>query len=83
MQVARIDPPSFMGVIAPIPVRYRLDLNQRELATLQRAYEIREAVRDRIAKELGTAAFESSVWYTLDIDTLIDDVPTWSEYDID
>ena len=63
--------------------RHYLRLNKQELATLERAVAIREEVRDRLSKELGLHTFEGSDYYTLTVDNLIDNDPSWDNLDID
>ena len=82
MKTTTTKPDVFFGVQMGSPIT-SIDLNQRELATLRRASEIREQVRDRIDELMGTAEFESSRWYCLRIDDLLDEdgaVLSASEY---
>ena len=72
MKTTTSKPAVFFGVQMGSPIT-SIDLNQRELATLRRAAEIREQVRDRIEGLMGPAGFESSRWYCLRIDDLLDE----------
>ena len=64
---------SFLGVDSGLPDKRQVTLNQRELATVRKAVAIVEEVRDRMRDDMGTPAFEKSLWYVLDAHDLADE----------
>ena len=69
------------------PDRKIIRLNKQEMATIRRAINIREEVRDRLRDEMGWERFEDSDLYTLSVDEIVDEgdgqivfeevFPTW------
>ena len=73
MQTTRVPAISFFGVSSGLPDTMKVNLNQRELATVNKAVAIVEEVRDRMQTSMGTPAFEESLWYVLDAHDLADE----------
>ncbi len=73
MQTLNQPAPSFFGEASGLPDKKTVKLNQRELATVQKAVAIVEEVRDRMRLSMGTAAFEGSLWYVLNVHDLADE----------
>ena len=73
MQTKRSPSPTFFGVSSGLPDKMGVALNQRELATINKAVAITEEVRDRMRESMGTPAFEESLWYVLDAHDLADE----------
>jgi hypothetical protein len=72
MQVTVQLAPTILGVILGPDIK-TLRLNQKEMATLQRASDIIEQVRDRLNDEMGTQIFEMSAYYTIRVDEILYD----------
>ncbi len=80
MQIAKIPGPHMLGM-ALGPDTWQLQLNQREIATLKRAFEIQEEARDRLREAMGWESFEASALYTLDVEDLLDTPVINFDYD--
>ena len=82
MQTTRVPAISFFGVSSGLPDTMKVTLNQRELATIKKAVAIVEEVRDRMRDSMGTADFEESLWYVLDVHDLADEdgVISWDKW---
>lgn len=80
MQIVKIPGPHMLGM-ALGPDTWQLQLNQREIATLKRAVEINEEVRDRLREAMGWESFEGSDLYVLDVEDLLDTPVINFDYD--
>ena len=71
MQVVKISAPTILGLVVG-PDHLQLRLNQKEIAALQRAIDIREEARDRLRDGMGDEEYEMSNLYVLHCDDLVD-----------
>ena len=71
MQITLEKATEFLGVSVG-EAHWRLTFNQRELATLRKANAICEEAREKLREQMGTAAFEESPYYTLEVWDCID-----------